>query len=123
MSEIGRFASGGEGDLAALLREVNGWTAGLSGTLDELARETFDGTDAGGTVRARISGAGRLLKLDIDAKGLRALDHVELAEAVKEAVGAAHAALGDQLTELTGETSGDAADPLAAHVERVIREG
>ncbi|MGI5269174.1 YbaB/EbfC family nucleoid-associated protein [Nonomuraea sp. CA-218870] len=112
-----------DGDLAALLREVDGWAAGLARTLDELARERLEGTDATGAVRARVSGTGRLTGLDIDARGLRDLDHEGVAWAVKEAVAAARSALGDRLTELTGGPVDGATDPLAAHVERVMREG
>ncbi|MFC5815489.1 YbaB/EbfC family nucleoid-associated protein [Nonomuraea harbinensis] len=122
MGEIDAFAAGREGDLAALLREMDGWTARVTGMLEELARERLEGADASGVVRARVSGTGRLLGLDIDARGLRDLDHERLAEAVKEAVGAARTAMGDRLAELTGDPA-SAADPLAPHVERVMREG
>ncbi|MFB4282574.1 MULTISPECIES: YbaB/EbfC family nucleoid-associated protein [unclassified Nonomuraea] len=129
MKEINAFAEGREGDLAGLLREINDWTGTLASRMDDLAREHLEGADAGGVVRARVSGAGRLLGLSIDGRGLRDLDHVQLAEAVKEAIGAAHAAMGERLTELTAELSGleasgrAAQDPLAPHVQRVMREG
>lgn len=123
MSEIDAFAAGREGDLAGLLREVDAWSARIARTLDELAAERLDGADAVGAVRARVSGTGRLLALDIDGRRLRGLDHEQLAEAVKEAVGAARAALNDRLTELApGPPAGDA-DPLGTHVRRVMREG
>jgi DNA-binding protein YbaB len=128
MKEINAFAEGREGDVAGLLREISAWTGALTGALDELARERLEGSDAAGVVRARVSGDGRLLGLSIDARGLRDLDHVRLAEAVKEAIGAARTAMGDRLTELTAGLTGASeqdggGDPLAPHIERVLREG
>ncbi|TMR07578.1 YbaB/EbfC family nucleoid-associated protein [Nonomuraea turkmeniaca] len=129
MKEIEAFAEGREGDLAGLLREINEWTGTLAGRMNDLAQERLEGTDAGGVVRARVSGAGRLLGLAIDSRGLRGLDNVQLAEAVKEAIGAAHTAMGDRLTELMADLPGAdasaqaAGDPLAPHIARVLREG
>ncbi|MFI7698244.1 YbaB/EbfC family nucleoid-associated protein [Nonomuraea sp. NPDC049480] len=129
MKEINAFAEGGEGDVGRLVREINEWTGTLTRTLNDLAHEQLDGTDERGVVRARISGAGRLLGLTIDSRGLRDLDHVQLAEAVKEAIGAAHGTMGDRLTELTAGlvdprwTTPDGGDPLASHIQRVLREG
>ncbi|MGI5283946.1 YbaB/EbfC family nucleoid-associated protein [Nonomuraea polychroma] len=129
MREIDAFAEGREGDLSGLLREVNDWTNTLNGKMNDLARERMEGADADGVVRARVSGAGRLLGLTIDSRGLRELDHVQLAEAVKEAIGAAHAAMGDRLTELMADLPGADAlaqagdDPLAPHIARVLRGG
>ncbi|MGW2145911.1 YbaB/EbfC family nucleoid-associated protein [Nonomuraea bangladeshensis] len=127
MSQIDAFAEGREGDVPGLLREVNAWSARIAGALDELSGERMEGTDASGGVRARVSGTGRLLGLHLDAKKLRELDHVRLAEAVREAVAAAQGSLGERLEELTAALSGPYGggpdDPLAAHVERVMREG
>jgi DNA-binding protein YbaB len=124
MSEIDAFAAGREGDLGRLLRELDAWNERLARTLGELGAERVDGTDANGVVRARVTGTGRLAGLHIDPRGLRGLDHAGLAAAVMEAVAAARAALGERLTELTGPPpDGDPGDPLAGHVERVIREG
>ncbi|MEV5495069.1 YbaB/EbfC family nucleoid-associated protein [Nonomuraea fuscirosea] len=128
MTEIDAFLQGREGDLAGLVREVTAWTAALGGALDELARERMEGADAREVVRARVSGTGGLLGLSIDARRLRDLDHVELAEAVKQAIGAAKGAMGERLTELTEGLSGrdpslPGGDPLAPHIERVLREG
>ncbi|MGP3955575.1 YbaB/EbfC family nucleoid-associated protein [Nonomuraea sp. 3N208] len=129
MKEIEAFAEGREGDLAGLLREINEWTGTLAGRMNDLAQERMEGMDAAGVVRARVSGAGRLLGLTIDSRGLRGLDNVQLAEAVKEAIGVAHTAMGDRLTELMADLPGaDASaqaggDPLAPHIARVLREG
>ncbi|MEW9546964.1 YbaB/EbfC family nucleoid-associated protein [Nonomuraea sp. NPDC050783] len=130
MSETEAFAGGRDGDLAGLLREVEGWSARVAGTLDELGRERLEGVDARGAVRARVAGTGRLLGLHLDPRKLRELDHVQLAEAVKEAVGAARAGIAERLAELTGDPAGPGApahggvaDPLADHVRRVMREG
>jgi DNA-binding protein YbaB len=129
MKEINAFAEGREGDVAGLLREIDQWTGALAKTLDDLARERLEGADERGVVRARVSGAGRLLGLTIDARGLRGLDHVQLAAAVMEAIGTARTAMGDRLTELTAGLTGpewsprDGSDPLAPHIQRVLREG
>ncbi|MCK2221303.1 YbaB/EbfC family nucleoid-associated protein [Actinomadura sp. ATCC 31491] len=127
MSQIDAFAEGRDGDVAGLLRELDGWSARIAGTLDELAAARMEGADASGAVRARVAGTGRLLDLRIDAKGLRELDHLRLAAAVMEAVGAARAAAGERLEELTAGLAGPRPagpeDPLAAHVQRVMREG
>ncbi|MEV0628265.1 YbaB/EbfC family nucleoid-associated protein [Nonomuraea wenchangensis] len=127
MSQIDAFAEGREGDVPGLLREMNAWSARIAGTLDELAAERMEGRDASGAVLARVSGTGRLLGLHLDSRRLRELDHVRLAGAVMEAVAAARGALGERLEELTaalsGPDGGGPDDPLAAHVERVMREG
>lgn len=126
MSDFSAFASGAEGDVAGLVRRVQAWAGTLDERLASLARERLDGTDRTGTVRARISGDGRLTGLAIDPRGLRGLDHVQLAQAVMEAIGAAHSIMGDRLDELTADLSGPdavpAADPLARHIDRLLRE-
>ncbi|WP_188191138.1 YbaB/EbfC family nucleoid-associated protein [Nonomuraea sp. SYSU D8015] len=129
MKEIKAFAEGREGDVTGLLREINEWTGALNRTMDDLARERLEGADERGIVRAKISGTGRLLGLTIDSRGLNDLDHVQLAAAVMEAVGAARAAMGDRLTELMSDLVGPewsaqpGEDPLASHIQRVLREG
>ncbi|MEV0617194.1 YbaB/EbfC family nucleoid-associated protein [Nonomuraea sp. NPDC050404] len=128
MREINAFLQGREGDVAGLVREISAWTTTLSATMDELARERMDGADARGVVTATVSGEGRLLRLNIDSRKLDGLDHVELAAAVKEAIGAAKAAMGDRLTEITESLAGTdpavpGGDPLAPHIQRVLREG
>ncbi|MFI7616273.1 YbaB/EbfC family nucleoid-associated protein [Nonomuraea terrae] len=126
MSEVSAFAEGREGDVAGLLRHVNDWAGVLNERLTTLAREHLDGRDRTGAVRARVSGAGRLVGLTIDPRGLRHLDNVQLAQAVMEAIAAARSAMGDRLTELTADLAGPDlpdGDPLAPHVERLLREG
>ncbi|MGW4802228.1 YbaB/EbfC family nucleoid-associated protein [Nonomuraea sp. NPDC004297] len=129
MKEINAFSEGREGDVAGLLREINDLTGRLAGGMAELAHERLEGADASGAVRVCVSGAGRLLALQIDGRGLRKLDHVQLADAVKEAIGAAHVAMGERLTGLMTELTGPGPapqvgqDPLAPYIERVLREG
>ncbi|MEV0591872.1 YbaB/EbfC family nucleoid-associated protein [Nonomuraea cavernae] len=123
MKEVTAFGQGGEGDLPGLLREVESWLGSLTGALEEMREVRLEGTDSTGVVRAEVSGVGRLVGLSIDPRGLRDLDHVELAEAVRAAIVAAHLAMGERLTEVTGglagPTSGD--DPLDSHVRNVLR--
>ncbi|MGW0801891.1 YbaB/EbfC family nucleoid-associated protein [Nonomuraea sp. NPDC002799] len=130
MNDVNAFAEGREGDVGGLLRQVNAWSAAMAGRLEDLKRERLEGTDEKGVVRARISGEGRLAGLTIDPRGLRDLDNLQLAQAVMGAIGAAHAAMGERLTELTADLAGPGqqfdpagGDPLAAHIERVLREG
>ncbi|SDH82496.1 YbaB/EbfC family nucleoid-associated protein [Nonomuraea jiangxiensis] len=129
MKNVRDFAEGREGDVNGLLREVNEWTGALAGAMEGLSREELEGVDETGVVHVKVSGEGRLLRLNIDPRGLRDLDHVQLAAAVKQAIGAAHTAMGDRLTELTAHLTGpqtsvpDGGDPLAPHIERLLREG
>lgn len=126
MSDVDAFAAAGEGDVASLVRRANEWASALDERLATLAREQLDGADRTGTVRARVSGAGRLVGLTIDPRGLRDLDEVQVAQAVMEAIGAAHSGMGERLTELTADLAGPdvpARDPLAPHIERLLREG
>ncbi|PZG17899.1 YbaB/EbfC family nucleoid-associated protein [Nonomuraea aridisoli] len=126
MSDVSAFAEGGEGDVTSLVRQVNEWTGVLNERLATLAREHLDGTDRTGVVRARVSGIGRLIGLTIDPRGLRHLDHVQIAQAAMEAIGAARSAMGERLTELTADLAGPdlpGGDPLAPHIERLLREG
>ncbi|WP_162794999.1 YbaB/EbfC family nucleoid-associated protein [Nonomuraea lactucae] len=127
MKHAGAFGAGREGDLSGLLREVNGWVGSLAEALGELKEETVEGADPTGAVRAGVSGTGRLRALSIDPRGLRDLDHVELAEAVQAAIVAAHLAMGERLTELVRglpggpDDAGDGGDPLDSFVRHVLR--
>ncbi|TDD12822.1 YbaB/EbfC family DNA-binding protein [Nonomuraea deserti] len=127
MRHADAFSAGRQDDVAGLLRETEGWTGTVTGALGELEAERLAGADPSGTVRAEVSGAGRLRTLSIDPRGLRALDHVQLAQAVREAIVAAHLAMDERLTEvvqtLTGRHPDTAvpADPLAGHIRDVLR--
>ncbi|GGO83002.1 YbaB/EbfC family nucleoid-associated protein [Nonomuraea cavernae] len=123
MRELDIFGAGGEGNLSGLLREVGSLLDSLTGALDEMSEARLEGTDSTGAVRAEVSGVGRLLGLSIDPRGLRDLDHVQLAEAVGEAIAAAHVAMGERMTEVTeglaAPTTGD--DPLDSYIQQVLR--
>jgi len=126
---IHRFTETGEGDLSALLRESDRWIVDLARTLQEVGEETVEGMDSSGQVVAKVSGSGRLLKLDIKPRAVRDMDHVAMAEAAMEAIAAARQAsaerLADALKELTGPagTAASAADPLEPYIRAVLREG
>ncbi|MEV0145035.1 MULTISPECIES: YbaB/EbfC family nucleoid-associated protein [unclassified Nonomuraea] len=129
MRNVEALAGGGPDDLPRLLREADDWAQALTGALDGLEEERLSGIDPSGVVRAEVTGSGRLRGLSIDPRGLRGLDHIQLAQAVQEAIAAAHLAMGERLTEvvqdLTGRTQGtvgaDAADPLQGYIHNVLR--
>ncbi|MDF2711913.1 MAG: hypothetical protein K0R62_7565 [Nonomuraea muscovyensis] len=127
MRHVDAFGTGREGDLSGLLAEAGRWAGSLAGALGELEEQRLAGADPSGAVRAEVSGTGRLRALTIDPRGLRDLDHDQLAQAVQEAIVAAHQAMGDRLTEVVEELAGPAAaagggeDPLEAHVRDLLR--
>ncbi|TDD14541.1 YbaB/EbfC family nucleoid-associated protein [Nonomuraea diastatica] len=127
MRHVDAFSAGRLDDVAGLLRETDGWARAVTEAVGELEEERLAGADPSGTVRAEVSGAGRLRTLSIDPRGLRALDHVQLARAVREAIVAAHLAMDERLTEvvqtLTRRPSDTTvpADPLAGHIRDVLR--
>ncbi|MGP3934201.1 YbaB/EbfC family nucleoid-associated protein [Nonomuraea sp. KM88] len=127
MRHADAFSSGWQDDVAGLLRETEGWARAVTGALGELEEERLAGADPSATVRVEVSGTGRLRKLSIDPRCLRALDHEQLAQAVREAIVAAHLAMDERLTEvvqtLAGSPSDTAvpADPLAGHIRDVLR--
>ncbi|NUW44883.1 YbaB/EbfC family nucleoid-associated protein [Nonomuraea rhodomycinica] len=129
MRDVEASALNGPEDVVNLLRQADDWTRALNGALTGLAEERLAGTDPSGVVRAEVSGSGRLRGLSIDPRGLRGLDHVQLAHAVQEAIAAAHRTMGDRLTEVMQELSGpgrsttgaDAADPLDGYIRNVLR--
>ncbi|WP_431893973.1 YbaB/EbfC family nucleoid-associated protein [Nonomuraea sp. bgisy101] len=128
MKDAEAFAQGRVGDLDGLMRELNGWVGSLTAAMGDLAEQRLEGTDPTQTVRAAVTGTGRLLTLSIDTQKLRGLDHVELAEAVQEAIGAARLAIGERVAELMrdvagAQTSADDSDPLAPYIQNVLREG
>jgi DNA-binding protein YbaB len=130
MRRVEAFAGGRQDDVDGLLRETDGWARARARALGELEEERLAGADPSKVVRAEVAGTGRLRGLSIDPRRLRDLDHVQLAQAVCEAIAAAHLAMGDRLTQvvqdLTGrapDTAGTegAADPLDGHIRNVLR--
>jgi DNA-binding protein YbaB len=125
MRHVDSFAGGRQDDVTGLLREADGWARTLAGALGELEEERLAGTDPSEVVRAEVSGTGRLRTLSIDPRGLRDLDHVQLAQAVQEAIVAAHLTMGERLEEvlqgLSGLGTASAADPLEGHIRNVLR--
>ena len=127
MRRVEAFAGGRPDDVDGLLRETDDWARTLTGALGELADERLAGADPSEVVSAEVSGTGRLRGLSIDPRGLRDLDHVQLAQAVCAAIAAAHLAMGERLTEVVQDLTGRApdttgtADPLDGHIRNVLR--
>jgi DNA-binding protein YbaB len=130
MRHVEAFAGGRQDDVDGLLRETDGWARTLAGALGELEEERLAGADPSEVVRAEVSGTGRLRGLSIDPRRLRDLDHVQLAQAVCEAIAAAHLAMGERLTQVVQDLRGQApdtagtegaADPLDGHIRNVLR--
>src|SRR5690606_17668615 len=110
--------------------ETDRWIADLAQTLQEVGEQTAEGTDSSGQVIAKVSGSGRLLKLDIKPRAMRDLDHVAMAEAAMEAIAAARQASAELLTDALKELTGPAGkamtavdDPLEPYIRAVLREG
>ncbi|GAB3152162.1 YbaB/EbfC family nucleoid-associated protein [Microbispora hainanensis] len=136
MRNTAAFDEGREGDVAGLVREVQGRVGALADLLRTLSEEVVEGADATGAVTARVTGAGRLLGLSIGPRAMRDLDHVAMSAAIQDAIGAARGATGDRLAtamrDFTGDSTadftadfGDApppGDPLAPYVQALLRE-
>lgn len=124
MKNTAAFNEGREGDVAGLVREVQGRVGALADLLHGLNEEVVEGTDATGVVVARVSGAGRLLGLTIDPRAMRDLDHVAMSAAIQGAIGAARGETGERLARAMEEfaESPPHGDPLAPYVEALLRE-
>lgn len=128
MRNTAAFNEGREGDVAGLVREVQGRVGALADLLHGLSEEVVEGTDATGAVTARVTGAGHLLGLRIDPRAMRDLDHVAMSAAIQGAIGAARGATGERLAKAMGDftsDSGDApppGDPLAPYIQALLRE-
>lgn len=126
MRHVESFAEGRPDNLSGLLREAESWAGALSGAMNDLQQERLEGTDPSGAVRAVVSGGGRLRALTIDPRLSRDLDHLRLAQAVLDAIAAAHATMGERLEEVIEGLSvpgaaGSAADPLEGYIRNVLK--
>ncbi|WP_169950619.1 YbaB/EbfC family nucleoid-associated protein [Microbispora sp. H11081] len=124
MRNTAAFNEGGEGDVAGLVREVQGRVDALAGLLRGLGEEVAEGTDATGAVAARVSGTGDLLGLRIDPRAMRDLDHEAMSAAILAAIGAARAATGEMLARAMADFAEEPppGDPLAPYVRALLRE-
>ncbi|MEU8277447.1 YbaB/EbfC family nucleoid-associated protein [Microbispora bryophytorum] len=144
MRNTAAFNEGREGDVAGLVREVQGRVGALADLLHGLSEEVVEGSDATGAVVARVSGAGRLLGLTVDPRAMRDLDHVAMSAAIQGAIGAARSEVGERLARamadfapgltpdlapglapgLTADAGADPplGDPLAPYVLALLRE-
>ncbi|GAB3886144.1 YbaB/EbfC family nucleoid-associated protein [Microbispora bryophytorum] len=140
MRNTAAFNEGREGDVAGLVREVQGRVGALADLLHGLSEEVVEGSDAAGAVVARVSGAGRLLGLTVDPRAMRDLDHVAMSAAIQGAIGAARSEVGERLAQAMADLAPDLAprlapgitadsgadpplgDPLAPYVRALLRE-
>ncbi|MEV4294867.1 YbaB/EbfC family nucleoid-associated protein [Microbispora rosea] len=141
MRNTAAFNEGREGDVAGLVREVQGRVGALADLLHGLSEEVIEAADATGAVVARVNGAGHLLGLSIDPRAMRDLDHVAMSAAIRGAIGAARSETGERLAmamegftadsmrDPTADVPGNFAgspspgDPLAPYVQALLREG
>ncbi|MGI8458772.1 MAG: YbaB/EbfC family nucleoid-associated protein [Propionibacteriaceae bacterium] len=75
-----------EGDMSGMLAQVQAMQSQLMQAQQELAEAEVQGSAGGGLVTATVSGAGELLKLDIDPEACDPADTESLADLVVAAV-------------------------------------
>ncbi|GLW12862.1 hypothetical protein Misp01_79900 [Microtetraspora sp. NBRC 13810] len=128
MKPADAFGAGEGEELQGLFREVERLAAAFAAGTREAEERRVTGADGTGRVVATVAGSARLLQVRIDPRAMRDLDHVELSQAVLDAVGAAREAAAEGLTELLGGLNGgrsqpDSADnPLTRHLDAIVRE-
>ncbi|SDI30306.1 Conserved DNA-binding protein YbaB [Sinosporangium album] len=119
----------GPGDIGKLVGDIHNWVDAMATTLRELEEQTLTGYDESGRVTAKVSGSGRLLKVTVAPQAMRDLDHVEVAEAVRQAIEAARIAMAEELTTaMNALTHGMPQpdpnhDPFAAYFNDILRGG
>lgn len=94
----------GLGNMFELLRNAKDIQARVKAMQDEMASKRFDAETGGGAVRVTVDGKGVVLNIAITpaAQGDTELLEDLIKSAVNAAVERAHAAMRDQLSELTG---------------------
>ncbi|MEV2267742.1 YbaB/EbfC family nucleoid-associated protein [Nonomuraea africana] len=128
MKHTDAFSAGNGEDLPGLFREVERLADAFAGGMREAEERRVTGADGSGRVVATVSGAARLLDVRIDHRAMRDLDHVELSQAVLDAVRAAREAAAEGLTEILGSLNGgrpqpDPEDnPLTGYLDAMLRE-
>jgi DNA-binding YbaB/EbfC family protein len=107
-------ALGGGGlDLNALLQQAQAMQEQLATAQDELAKQTVDGTVAGGAVSVTVNGVGDLLSVDIKAGQFDGSDPDDLSDlgdmvvaAFRDAKAKADALAGQSLGPIAGGLGG-----------------
>lgn len=126
MTHIG---AGSEEDFPRLFREVERMADAFTEGMRELDERKVTGADSTGRVVATVKGSAQLLHVRIDPRAMRDLDHVELSQAVLDAVGAARQAAAEGLDELLGKLNGGRPqpapedNPFARYFDGFLREG
>ncbi|WP_431898388.1 YbaB/EbfC family nucleoid-associated protein [Nonomuraea sp. bgisy101] len=114
-------------DIGRLVHEIAGHTEAIAATMRELEHRKLTGSDGTAGVTATVSGTGQLLEVLVTPLAMRELDHVELAEAVREAIDAARVAMADELTEAMNAVTGELPqpdpdhDPFARYLDDLLR--
>ncbi|MFD8528149.1 YbaB/EbfC family nucleoid-associated protein [Streptosporangium canum] len=126
MTHIG---AGDEEDLLRLSREVERTAGTFADGMRELDERKVTGADSSGRVVATVTGSARLLRVRIDPRAMRDLDHVALSQAVLDAVGAARQAAAEGLDEVLDRLNGGRPRPdpdddsFAPYLDAFLREG
>ncbi|SFI13343.1 Conserved DNA-binding protein YbaB [Streptosporangium canum] len=126
MTHIG---AGDEEDLLRLSREVERAADTFADGMRELDERKVTGADSSGRVVATVTGSARLLRVRIDPRAMRDLDHVALSQAVLDAVGAARQAAAEGLDEVLDRLNGGRPRPdpdddsFAPYLDAFLREG
>jgi nucleoid-associated protein EbfC len=125
---VTHIGAGDEEDLLRLSREVERMADTFADGMRELDERKVTGADSSGRVVATVTGSAQLLRVRIDPRAMRDLDHVALSQAVLDAVGAARRAAGEGLDEILGGLNGgrpqpDPEDnPFARYLDAFLRE-
>ncbi|MEU8108964.1 YbaB/EbfC family nucleoid-associated protein [Nonomuraea muscovyensis] len=120
---------GGDGEgFPELFREVGRLADAFADEMREAEERRVPGADGAGRVVATVSGSARLLHVRVDARAMRDLDHVELGQAVLDAVRAAREAAAQGMTEAVGRLNGGRPqpgpddNPLGRYLDAMLRE-
>ncbi|MFE3448591.1 YbaB/EbfC family nucleoid-associated protein [Nonomuraea sp. NPDC059194] len=128
MKHTDAFSAGDGEELAGLFREVDRLADAFAGGMREVEERKVTGADSTGRVVATALGSARLLDVRIDPRAMRDLDHVELSQAVLEAVRAAREAAAEGLNEILGGLNngrpqpGPDDNPLTRYLDAILRE-
>jgi DNA-binding protein YbaB len=111
-----------------LFREAERLADTFAGGMREAEERKVTGADGTGRVVATVSGSARLLRVRIDPRAMRDLDHVELSQAVLDAVRAARESAAEELNENLGRLNGGRPqpgpedNPLTRYLDVILRE-
>jgi DNA-binding YbaB/EbfC family protein len=93
-------------DMRKLLQQAQEMQAGLQQAQAQLADETYVGTAGGGVVKATVTGAGRLVGVEIDPEIIDPDDAELIGDLVVAAVSQARQAADDEAASALGGLAG-----------------